>query len=113
MLSNLRELLLRMRAAITSKYPRHKLGVDSVNYGPGQKIMTPSLGKAELVAEARQAEYDGLLQNLAAFKANLIVALDDNDPTRLNVLWAPQLMGQLRQFNVLAQFRLLYENFQG
>ena len=112
-LSSLREFLLRMRQAITSKYPRHKLGIDSVNYGPGQKIMTPSLAKAELVALARKGEYDGLIQNVPAFKKNLIVEIDDNDPDRLNVLAAPQLMGQLRQFNTLAQFRLLYENFQG
>ena len=112
-LSNLAELLSRMKSAITSKYPRHKLGQDDVNYGPGQKIMTPSLAKAELVAEASAAIRDGLMQNLSAFKKNLLVEIDDNNPNRLNVLWPPQLMGQLRQFDVLAQFRLLADNFQG
>ena len=36
------------------------------------------------------------------------MTIDPNNPNRLNILWAPQLMGQLRQFDVLAQFRLLY-----
>ena len=112
-LSSLAEYLSRAKAAITTKYPRHKLGQDSVNYGPGQKIMTPSLAKAELVAQARKAEYDGLIQNIPAFKAALIVEIDDNDEDRLNVSLAPQLMGQLRQFNALTQFRLLADNFQG
>ena len=112
-LATLRAFSVRVRQAITSKYPRHKLGVDSVNYGPGQKIMTPSLAKAELVAIARQSEFLGLIQNVSAFKSALIVEIDPDDEDRMNVLLAPQLMGQLRQFNTLLQFRLLAENFQG
>ncbi len=107
-LSNLAELLSRMKAAITSKFPRHKLAPDGTRFGPGQAIVTPSIIKAELIAEARQAEYDGLISNVAAFIANLIVEIDSNNPNRVNVLWAPQLMGQLRDFAVLAQFRLQY-----
>jgi phage tail sheath gpL-like len=64
--------------------------------------------KAELVAEFVQAMADGLVSNLAAFKANLIVEIDSQNPNRVNVLWPPQIAGQLRQFDVLAQFRLLY-----
>lgn len=107
-LSNLAELLDRMRAAITTKYPRHKLAPDNTRFGPGQAILTPSTARAELVAEARVAEFDGLMSNVDAFKKNLLVEIDDNNPNRLNVLWPPQLMGQLREFDVLAQFRLLY-----
>lgn len=107
-LSNLAELLSRMKAAITSKYPRHKLAPDGTKFGPGQAIVTPTIIKAELVAEARRAEFDGLMSNVQAFINNLIVEIDDNDPNRLNILWPPQLMGQLRDFDVLAQFRLQY-----
>ena len=109
-LSNLAELLTRMKAAITTKYPRAKLAADptgySVSAGPGQNVVTPSIIKAELVAEAQQAIYDGLMSNLNAFLSNLVVQINDTDPNRLDVLWAPQLMGQLRDFDVLAQFRL-------
>lgn len=107
-LSNLAELLNRMRSTVTSKWPRHKLAPDGARFGAGQAIVTPAIVKAELVVEARQAEYDGLLANVAAFKANLIVEIDDNDANRLNVLYPPQIMGQLRSFDVLAQFRLQY-----
>ena len=48
------------------------------------------------------------MSNVDAFKANLLVEIDDNNPNRLNILWPPQLMGQLRDFDVLAQFRLQY-----
>lgn len=107
-----RAFILRVRYMVTTKYPRHKLGQDSVNYGPGQKIMTPSLAKAEVVAVARAAEHDGLIQNVPLFKKNLIVEIDNNNQDRLNVLLGPQLMGQLRQFAALQQFRLLADPSQ-
>ena len=109
-LSNLAELLTRMRSAITTKFPRAKLAPNptgySVSAGPGQNVVTPAIVTAELVAEAQQAIYDGLMTNLTSFLANLIVQINDQDPDRLDVLYAPQLMGQLRDFDVLAQFRL-------
>jgi phage tail sheath gpL-like len=107
-LTTLQELLRRMKSAITSKYPRVKLVPDGTRLGPGQAAVTPTDIKAELVSEFTSAMYDGLVSNLAEFKNNLIVEIDDNDPNRLNVLWPPQLAGQLRQFAALAQFRLLY-----
>ncbi len=72
-LSNLAELLSRMKSAITSKYPRVKLAPDGTRLGPGQAAVTPTIIKAELVAEARQAEYDGLMSNVDAFKSTLSV----------------------------------------
>jgi phage tail sheath gpL-like len=107
-LSNLAALLQQMQAAITTKYPRHKLAPDGTRFGPGQAILTPTIAKAELVSEARDAEYNGLMSNVTAFIANLVVQIDPSNPNRLQVLWPPQLMGGLRQFTMLAQFRLLY-----
>lgn len=107
-LATLQELLKRMRAAITTKYPRVKLVPDGTKLGPGQAAVTPTDIKAELISEFGLAMYDGLVADLADFKANLIVEIDDNNPNRVNVLWPPQLAGQLRQFAVLAQFRLEY-----
>lgn len=107
-LSNLAELLTRFKNAITTKYPRHKLAPDGTAFGAGQAIVTPKLLEGEIVAEAVQAIYDGLMSNLAAFKQNLVVEIDDTNLNRVNVLWPPYLMGQMRQFAVLAQFRKLY-----
>jgi phage tail sheath gpL-like len=85
-----------------------KLVPDGTRIGPGQAAVTPSDIKAELVSEFTQAMYDGLVADITDFIANLIVEIDDNNPNRVNVLWPPQLAGQLRQFDVLAQFRLMY-----
>ena len=71
--------------------------------------MTPSLIKAELVAEYRIDMYNGLVENIAAFKNNLMVERDPNNPNRVNVLYPPDLINQLRVFAVLAQFRLQYD----
>jgi phage tail sheath gpL-like len=65
--------------------------------------------KAELVAQYRIDEFNGLVENAAAFKNNLIVERDPNDVNRLNVLYPPDLVNQLRVFAVLAQFRLQFD----
>ena len=46
---------------------------------------------------------------MSAFKAHLICERDTNDPNRVNVLYPPDLINQLRVFAVLAQFRLQYD----
>lgn len=107
-LATLQYLLRSMKAAITTKYPRVKLVPDGTKLGPGQAAVTPTDITAELVAEFSLAEYNGLVADMTDFKANLLVEIDDENPNRLNVLWPPQLAGQLREFDVLAQFRLLY-----
>jgi phage tail sheath gpL-like len=75
---------------------------------PGQAAVTPTIIKGELVSLFKQDEFNGLVADLADFIANLIVQIDPTNPNKLQVLWPPQLAGQLRQFDVLAQFRLMY-----
>src|SRR6516165_6691028 len=45
-LSTLATLLRNQKAAITSKFPRHKLADDGTKFGPGQAIVTPGIIKA-------------------------------------------------------------------
>jgi len=108
-LATLAKLLRNQKHAITSKYPRHKLADDGTKFGPGQAIVTPGIVKAELVNEYQLDMWNGLVENLQQFKAHLIVERDGNDPNRLNVLYPPDLINQLRIFAVLAQFRLQYD----
>jgi phage tail sheath gpL-like len=108
-LATLAKLLRNQRQAITSKYPRHKLADDGTKFGPGQAIVTPGIIKAELVNEYQMDMWNGLVENLAMFKQTLLVERDPNDPNRLNVLYPPDLINQLRIFAVLAQFRLQYD----
>jgi phage tail sheath gpL-like len=107
-LATLAALFRSQRYAITSKYPRHKLADDGTRFGAGQAIVTPKIIKAELIAQYRFDEFLGRVENATAFKANLIVERDPNDPNRVNVLYPPDLINQLRVFAVLAQFRLQY-----
>lgn len=107
-LATLAKLLRNQRQAITSKYPRHKLMNDGTRVGVGQAVVSPRIIKAELVAQYRMDEFNGLVEDAAAFKENLIVERDPNDPNRINVLYPPDLINQLRVFAVLAQFRLQY-----
>lgn len=101
-------LFRRLKSSVTSKYGRCKLADDGTKFGIGQKIVTPSIIKAELLAEYSGAVTDGLAENYDAFKANLSVVRDPDIPTRLNVIYPPDLVNGLRTFAVLAQFRLQY-----
>jgi phage tail sheath gpL-like len=105
--ATLAKLLRNQRAAITTKFPRYKLADDGTLFAPGSAIVTPSVIKAELVAEYSQDEFNGLVEDTRAFATNLIVERDSTNPDRVNVLYPPNLIGQLRIFAVLAQFRLL------
>lgn len=107
-LFTLATILRRMRNAITTKFPRHKLASDGTRFGDGQAIVTPKIIKAELIAEYSAMEQLGLVENMPAFKAALVVERDPTDPNRVNVLYPPDLVNQLRVFAVLAQFRLQY-----
>lgn len=107
-LCTLAAIFRRMQQAITNKFPRHKLANDGTNFGPGQAVVTPKIMKGELVAQYRQAEVDGLVENTDLFKKNLIVERNANDPNRMDVLWPGDIVNGLRFFAVLAQFRLQY-----
>jgi len=108
-LATLARVLRNQRHAITTKFPRHKLANDGTRFGPGQAIVTPGIAKAELIAQYRMDEFNGLVEDTRAFKAHLIVERNPNDPNRLDVLYPPDLINQLRAFAVLAQFRLQYD----
>jgi phage tail sheath gpL-like len=108
-LATLAKLLRNQKQAITSKFPRHKLANDGTKFGPGQAIVTPGIIKAELINQYQQDMYNGLVEDLSNFKRHLLVERDPNDPNRVNVLYPPDLINQLRIFAVLAQFRLQYD----
>jgi phage tail sheath gpL-like len=101
-------IIRRLRSVITTKYPRHKLADDGTRFGAGAAIVTPSVIRGELAAQYAAMEDEGLVENAKAFADNLIVERNADDPNRLDVLFPPDLVNQLRVFAVLAQFRLQY-----
>lgn len=82
--------------------------VDRTRFGPGQAIVTPAVIKGELLATYRQLERAGIVENYELFKQYLVVERDASDPNRLNTLFPPDYVNQLRVFAVVNQFRLQY-----
>lgn len=101
-------VLRRLRNIITSKYPRHKLASDGTRFAAGSAIVTPSVIRGELIAEYTKMEYIGCVENSVLFAANLIVERNATDVNRIDVLFTPDYINQLRVFAVLNQFRLQY-----
>lgn len=101
-------VLRRLKSVITSKYGRSKLASDGTRFGPGQAIVTPAVIRGELGATYRQLEREGVVENFDLFQKHLIVERNANDPGRLDVLFPPDYVNQLRVFAVLNQFRLQY-----
>jgi phage tail sheath gpL-like len=98
-----------LKGRITSKYGRHKLANDGTRFGAGQAIVTPGVIRAELIAGYYNLEQMGLVENADAFAQNLVVERSLTDPTRVNVLYPPDLVNQLRVFALQYQFRLQYQ----
>ncbi|MDR5813318.1 phage tail sheath subtilisin-like domain-containing protein [Caballeronia sp. LZ033] len=99
-------VLRAMNTMVTTKYARVKLAADGTRFAPGSNIVTPAVIKADLIALYQEMEYDGFVQNSAAFAQALIVQQNSQNPNRVDVLWPGTLIDQLRIFALLAQFRL-------
>lgn len=101
-------VIRQLKSIITSKYPRHKLAKDGTRFGPGQAIVTPAVLKGEMCASYRTMERAGIVENFDLFKQHLVVERNVSDPTRVDVLFPPDYVNQLRVFALLNQFRLQY-----
>jgi phage tail sheath gpL-like len=101
-------VLRRLKTDITSKYGRCKLANDGTKFGAGQAIVTPNVIRGELLASYKDMEFNGIVENFEQFARHLIVERDGTDPNRVNVLYPPDYVNQLRVFAVLNQFRLQY-----
>ena len=101
-------VIRQLKSIITSKYPRHKLANDGTRFGPGQAIVTPAVLKGEMCASYRSMERAGIVENFELFKQHLVVERNASDPTRVDVLFPPDYVNQLRVFALLNQFRLQY-----
>lgn len=84
------------RTFFTNKYPRHKLANDGTNYGPGQAVMTPKVGKAEAINRYKLWETAGLVEDLETFKASLIVERNVTNRNRLDFFLPVDVVNQLR-----------------
>ena len=101
-------VLRYLRYAITQKYSRHKLANDGTRYGSGQAIVTPAVIRGELLGAYDDLMKLGIVENKDAFNTYLIVERDALNPNRINVLFPPDYVNQLRVFALLNQFRLQF-----
>ena len=92
-------------AYLGGKYPHAKLADDGNEYGPGQVVMTPKLGKAELLTRYKYWMSKGLVQNYEAFAANVVVERDPDDNTAMNFLIPADLIDQLLICKSKIQFK--------
>lgn len=103
-------VLRKLKSVITTKYARHKLADDGTRFGQGQAIVTPSVLRGEICAAYRQLELAGIVENFEVFKKYLIVERNANKSNRVDVLFPPDYINQLRIFAVKNQFRLQYSD---
>lgn len=101
-------VLRRLRNVVTQKFARHSLANDGTAFGAGAAIVTPNVVRGEIVSEYSKMVTEGLVENLELFQQYLICERNANDPNRLDVLFPPDYVNQLRVFAVLNQFRLQY-----
>jgi phage tail sheath gpL-like len=95
-----------LKGMVTQKYGRCVLAVNGTKVGFGLPVVTPDIVEGDIVAEYATMETLGLVENSAAFAAGLVVAINDNDPSRLDVLVDPYFVSGLRIFATLVQFHL-------
>lgn len=112
-LATLAKVLRNLQYIVTTVFARYKIADDETRFAPGQRVTTPKLIKATIIAQAKEDEYNGLVENIKEFKNHLIVERDPTNPTRVNVLFPPDLVNPLIIFAVLAQFRLQYNRGEG
>jgi phage tail sheath gpL-like len=104
--ATLEYLRYSLRARITQKFPRHKLADDGIDYGPGQAIVTPKTIRAEIIALAEEWAQNGLIENLAQFREDLVVERNGSDRDRVDTLVPPDIVNQFRVFAAQIQFIL-------
>ena len=88
------------------RYPSAKLANDGTNFGPGQSVLTPKLARGEVLALFSEWERDGLVENAAQFKSQLVVERNANDPNRLDIFLPPDLINQARVIAAAIGFKL-------
>jgi phage tail sheath gpL-like len=104
--ATLEYLRYSLRARVTQKFPRHKLADDGIDYGPGQAIVTPKTIRAELIALAEEWAQNGLIEDLAQYREDLVVERNVTDRDRVDVLCPPNIVNQFRVFAAQIQFIL-------
>lgn len=74
-----------------------------------QAVVTPKIIRSELTVAYAKLELQGIVENAPLFERYLVVERDTDNVNRINVLFPPDYVNQLRIFALLNQFRLQYQ----
>lgn len=99
-------VLRQLKGLVTTRYANVLLVPDGTPIGVGVPAVSPRTIKADLIAEYNTMQDAGLVQNAAGFAAGLVVTINANDPTRVDVLWDPSITPGLAIFAAAVQFYL-------
>lgn len=83
------------RRARISRFARFKLAKDGTQFDPAQQIVTPLTIRLELLALFRELEFKGLVEGFEQYKRDLVVTIDPDNPSRVNVYESPDHVNQL------------------
>ncbi len=72
------------RSRMSAKFSRFKLADDGAKFGAGQRVVTPSIFKAEVLAWFQELQDQGIVENYEAFKAALVVERSTQDRNRID-----------------------------
>jgi phage tail sheath gpL-like len=99
----------QLQAMLLANFPRYKLAPDGTRIAAGAAVVTPSIMRAYVVSTLRLFEEQGLLSDVDAWKSEVLCAINGSNPDRIDILFPPRLIGQLRIMAVLSQFHI-YSN---
>ena len=98
------KIVRRLRSLVTTTFGRCALANDGTALPEGAGMCTPSQIKAAMIAEYGVMERQGWVENTAAFADAIIVERNEIDPNRVDVLFPPDLVNQLRVLAVQVRF---------
>lgn len=85
-----------LRNYLLNRYPRHKLASgDITQFGAGQSIATPDSIKGDIISWYQRMISAGLVEEMATFKAGLIVERNADDRNRVDILLTPDVVNAL------------------
>jgi len=93
------------KARMQGKFGRHRVADNGTNFGPGKRIVTPDMVKAETIALFREWEADGIVEGFDSFAELLIVERNATNPKRIDVLLPPNVTNAMETGAVAVQFR--------
>lgn len=93
------------RARFLERYPDFKLGDDGNPFSAGQKVITPSISKAEIVSVYADMVGAAQMENISEFKNSLIVERNTTNRNRLDGLVKPNLIDHLRNVALRVDFQ--------